>query len=58
MIVGRITAARNPALFNTIALQNPQFNFVWIGDGIKSILSAQILVLQVGFKPKRSPSRT
>jgi glycosyltransferase involved in cell wall biosynthesis len=40
-IVGRITAARNPELFNTIALQNPQFNFVWIGDGeLKSALSA------------------
>lgn len=32
-IVGRITAARNPVFFNSIALQNPLFNFVWIGDG-------------------------
>ena len=40
-IVGRITAARNPSLFNSIALQNLQFNFVWIGDGeLKSVLNA------------------
>ncbi|MDG2433121.1 glycosyltransferase [Flavobacterium sp.] len=32
-IVGRITAARNPELFNQIALENPQYQFVWIGDG-------------------------
>jgi glycosyltransferase involved in cell wall biosynthesis len=32
-IVGRITYARNPALFNEIALKNPSVNFVWIGDG-------------------------
>ncbi|MFV5690795.1 glycosyltransferase [Flavobacterium sp. LT1R49] len=32
-IVGRITAARNPKLFNEIALKHPNHNFVWIGDG-------------------------
>lgn len=32
-IVGRITSARNPALFNQIALRFPYFDFVWIGDG-------------------------
>lgn len=32
-ILGRITAARNPQLFNEIALRFPQFNFIWIGDG-------------------------
>lgn len=32
-ILGRITAARNPKLFNEIALRFPDFNFVWIGDG-------------------------
>lgn len=32
-IVGRITFARNPNLFNEIALRFPQFDFVWIGDG-------------------------
>lgn len=32
-IVGRITFARNPKLFNDIALKFPQYQFVWIGDG-------------------------
>lgn len=32
-IMARITAARNPELFNQIALTFPDFNFVWIGDG-------------------------
>lgn len=32
-IVGRITFARNPRLFNEIALRFPQYDFVWIGDG-------------------------
>ncbi len=32
-ILGRITAARNPQLFNDIALRFPDFNFIWIGDG-------------------------
>lgn len=32
-IVGRITYARNPKLFNDIALRFPDINFVWIGDG-------------------------
>lgn len=32
-IAGRITAARNPKLFNTIAQQFPEYQFVWIGDG-------------------------
>lgn len=32
-IVGRITHARNPNLFNQIASKFPDFNFVWIGDG-------------------------
>lgn len=40
-IVGRITAARNPVFFNSIALQNPHCNFVWIGDGeLKNCLTA------------------
>ncbi|WP_300978166.1 glycosyltransferase, partial [Flavobacterium sp.] len=30
---GRITAARNPKQFNAIALQFPEYQFVWIGDG-------------------------
>ncbi|KRB54929.1 glycosyltransferase [Flavobacterium sp. Root186] len=32
-ILGRITPARNPQLFNDIALRFPDFNFIWIGDG-------------------------
>ncbi len=32
-IVGRITFARNPYLFNKIAKKYPDLNFVWIGDG-------------------------
>jgi glycosyltransferase involved in cell wall biosynthesis len=32
-IMARITAARNPKLYNEIALKFPDFNFVWIGDG-------------------------
>ncbi len=32
-IVARITNARNPVLFNNIALRYPHYNFIWIGDG-------------------------
>lgn len=32
-IVGRITFARNPKLFNEIALQFPNYDFIWIGGG-------------------------
>jgi glycosyltransferase involved in cell wall biosynthesis len=32
-IAARITEARNPKLFNEIALRFPDYNFVWIGDG-------------------------
>ncbi len=32
-IVARITFARNPTLFNEIALLFPKYDFVWIGDG-------------------------
>jgi glycosyltransferase involved in cell wall biosynthesis len=40
-IVARITSARNPKLFNTIALRFPNFNFVWIGNGeLNSVLTA------------------
>lgn len=41
-IVGRITYARNPKLFNEIALNQPNINFVWIGDGeLKHQITAQ-----------------
>ena len=40
-IMARITAARNPKLFNEIALKFPDFNFVWIGDGeLKPLITA------------------
>jgi len=40
-IVGRITSARNPALFNEIALRHSNLNFVWIGDGeLRPLLTA------------------
>lgn len=40
-ILARITTARNPKLFNSIALRFPNYNFVWIGDGeLKSLLTA------------------
>ncbi len=40
-IVGRITYARNPELFNTIALKFPQYQFVWIGFGeLKHLITA------------------
>lgn len=31
--LGRISAQKNPKLFNAIALKFPDLNFVWIGDG-------------------------
>lgn len=33
-ILGRITYARNPSLFNSIALSLPDVQFMWIGDGV------------------------
>jgi hypothetical protein len=40
-IVGRITSARNPTLFNEIALRHSNLNFVWIGDGeLQPLLTA------------------
>lgn len=40
-IVARITFARNPKLFNDIALKFPDFDFVWIGDGgLRDLITA------------------
>ncbi|MBL0736215.1 glycosyltransferase [Flavobacterium sp. GN10] len=40
-IMARITAARDPSLFNKIALRFPEYNFVWIGDGeLKPLITA------------------
>jgi glycosyltransferase involved in cell wall biosynthesis len=39
--VGRISYTKNPQLFNKIALNNPNLNFVWIGDGeSRKVISA------------------
>ncbi len=39
--IGRISYQKNPALFNTIALQFPKHHFLWIGDGeLKHLLTA------------------
>ncbi|WGK65802.1 glycosyltransferase [Croceiramulus getboli] len=32
-ILGRITEARDPAFFNTLAKRHPELEFIWIGDG-------------------------
>ncbi|MEA5032172.1 MAG: glycosyltransferase [Sphaerochaeta sp.] len=40
-ITGRITEAKNPPLFNRIALGMPSVQFIWIGDGdLRAQLSA------------------
>ncbi|MCR4032754.1 glycosyltransferase [Flavobacterium anhuiense] len=45
-ILGRITAARNPKMFNDIALSFPQFNFIWIGDGeLNHLITAQNITI-------------
>lgn len=39
--IGRISFQKNPALFNSIALQFPQHEFLWIGDGeLRDLLTA------------------
>lgn len=41
-ILGRITAARDPKLFNDIALRFPDFDFVWIGNGeLNNLITAK-----------------
>jgi glycosyltransferase involved in cell wall biosynthesis len=40
--LGRISAQKNPKLFNAIALKFPEINFVWIGNGeLKHELTAK-----------------
>ncbi|MCD0469426.1 glycosyltransferase [Flavobacterium sp. JAS] len=40
-VMGRITFQKNPQFLNQIALNFPDFNFVWIGDGeLKSLITA------------------
>lgn len=55
-IVGRITFARNPNLFNEIAQRFPQYDFVWIGDGEfrESIIAKNIRITGWFFNPEQT----
>lgn len=49
---GRISAQKNPMLFNEIALQLPNLAFIWIGDGpLRSVLTAKNITV-TGFVPR------
>lgn len=40
--IGRITAQKNPNLFNEIAEAFPKYKFIWIGDGdLRNVLTAK-----------------
>ncbi|MFI8377812.1 glycosyltransferase [Leeuwenhoekiella sp. NPDC079379] len=52
-IVGRITYARNPSLFNEIALLHPNLQFIWIGDGeLRHQLTASNIEVTGWFKDR------
>lgn len=41
-VLGRISYARNPELFNKIALKLPEIKFKWIGDGnLRNLINAE-----------------
>jgi glycosyltransferase involved in cell wall biosynthesis len=45
-IIGRITYAKNPWLFNQIAKNNPNLNFIWIGDGeLRDIITSPNIMI-------------
>lgn len=45
-IVGRITHAKNPELFNDIATLFPELTFMWIGDGeLKHLLTSPNIIV-------------
>lgn len=45
-ILGRITAQKNPKLFNDIAERFPNYNFIWIGDGeLNHLITAKNIVV-------------
>lgn len=53
-IVGRITPQRAPELFNSIALRFPELEFIWIGDGDRTPLTApNITVTGWIFEPEQ-----
>jgi hypothetical protein len=44
--LGRISAQKNPGLFNDIAKVFPQLRFIWIGDGeLKHLLTAENIIV-------------
>lgn len=44
--LGRIVKVKNPALFNELALDNPDKLFIWIGDGeLRDLLTAPNIVI-------------
>ena len=53
-ILGRITFARNPKLFNTIAIMNPDIDFLWIGDGdLRQQLTAKNITITGWFMDRQ-----
>lgn len=53
-ILSRITQARNPTLFNRIALRFPELRFLWIGDGeLREQLTAPNIEVTGWFKDKK-----
>ncbi|WP_422479497.1 glycosyltransferase [Pleomorphochaeta sp. DL1XJH-081] len=49
---GRISAQKNPMLFNEIALRLPNLSFIWIGDGpLRNVLTAKNITV-TGFVPR------
>ncbi|MAW96012.1 MULTISPECIES: glycosyltransferase [unclassified Leeuwenhoekiella] len=50
-ILARTTAQRDPALFNQLALSNPEIEFIWIGDGeLRHLLTASNITITGWFK--------
>ena len=50
-ILGRTTAQRDPQLFNQLAINNPEIEFVWIGDGeLRHLLTAANITITGWFR--------
>ena len=46
LTIGRISKQKNPELFNSLALKNPKFRFVWVGDGeLRHVLTAPNIIV-------------
>ena len=53
-ILGRTTAQRDPQLFNRLALNNPEIEFIWIGDGeLRHLLTAPNIRITGWFKENK-----